>query len=275
MFTIQPGLLVGLKSRIIGGYSYKRVDTENRQVGDGELVRWETTKEVVDSAEFKRAAEVRTLATRTIRKTCRNTPFGLICPIREQGPFRESITEAEAIAATFNATAKYSTVTIHVLCGEVSDSDESAVRAIMSEMKVATDEMLAAIAGMNPEGIRQAAAKARDLGRLLDDDAANKVAAAVKAARKAARAIVKRVETAGEDAGVVLREQNLSAIESMRFSFLDMSEHTPTVESDDIFGGSLPVTLEVPSELLADAAGTPAMAAMAAVETRGIEMEAI
>jgi len=259
--TLRPGLLVSLKSTVSGGVRYDRTDLAAPNPGAdsaAEITRWETTKVVVDAAEFERATKIRGKCRSLISSVCAVSEFGLLCPTSREFDLARAVEEARRIAAEHNAAARVSRVEVYVMTGRIAQDDAEAARAISAEVRGLLAEMKDGIAAANPEAIREAARKAKNLGSMLTEDAAGKVESAIEAARKAARDLVRRVEKGGELAAVVVSECNVEAIESARFSFLDMDAAKP-VEALPVSapGLDLPASAESPT-LVAPAATTPA-----------------
>ena len=59
--TLRPGLLIGLKTSILGNVVYTKVDTEpdHPVEGGGRLARWETSRSVADTVEHDAAVKIR------------------------------------------------------------------------------------------------------------------------------------------------------------------------------------------------------------------------
>jgi hypothetical protein len=85
-------------------------------------------------------------------------------------------------------------------------------------------DMREGVAKADPEAIREAARKARELDGMLSPELAGKVSLAIIEARKAARIITARVAKAGETAADVVRELGVKQMEAARFAFLDLEE---------------------------------------------------
>jgi len=105
-------------------------------------------------------------------------------------------------------------------------------------------EMNAGIDKLDPEAIRAAALKAKQMSGILSEEKSATIGEAVKAARKAANMIVKRIQSDGEESSIVLKDVQRGALEKARLSFLDLGDdaevsgetapvRTRTVEMDD------------------------------------------
>lgn len=252
--TLKPGLLVSLKTRIIGGVEYQRADltppTDAPQGADAK--RWETTRIVEDPDAWESARATRSKAQSLIRGACIKSDFGLLCPVSLEAKLKDKIDEAQALAEKFNDGPQQIRVEVYVVSGRVADSDEQAARAIASEIRGLLDGMNQGIAEADPEAIRQAANRARNLGAMLDEESAGRVKKAIVEAREVAKAIVKRVKGGGEVAEKVIAEFKLEALQAARFAFLDMDapkvaacgeEQLPSIDAGRVAG----LDLETPA----------------------------
>lgn len=225
--VMRPGMLVSLHTAVRGGVAYNRVDLAAPNMGEAAVSRWETTRVINDPAEFERANNVRASARSMVAAVCFPCPAGgLLCPNDKEQELLETLERARAMCDKFNASTVGSRVEISAWIGRIARDDAEAVRAMTMEMGALLRTMQEGIKSADVEAIREAANKARALGGMLSDDVAGKVDAAIAEARQAARAIVKRVEKAGEQAADVVKDLAVSALETARFSFLDMDEGT-------------------------------------------------
>lgn len=222
--TLRPGLLVSLKTSIVGNVSYRTSDIEAARVDENgeQHSRWETEKTVIDPAEHERATKARGKARSAVSRVCANSAFGLLCPESEADKLEAAIAEARQIADEFNASAQVTRIAIYVIAGRVASDDVEAVRAINSEVKDLLDQMQRGVQDLEPSQIRDAANKARSVSQMLSKDAQDRVADAIEAARKAARQIVK----AGEAAAIEVDQMALRKLAQARTAFLDLSEQT-------------------------------------------------
>lgn len=228
---IRPGFLVALRTSVRGGVHYERQDLGANSRGNTLIEDWQTRKTVDDTADFAAATKARSDAGAAIRKICTQTSFGLLCPATREKELDEAIATARDIAALHNARATTTTVNVYVLKGRIAQDDAEANRAIADEVRTLMDSMQEGIANLDAKAIRDAAAKARELGATLDTESQGKVMAAVQQARDAAKAIVKRIDKAGETAEAVLKDLATAQIESARFAFLDLDETKPAADS--------------------------------------------
>lgn len=220
--TLRPGLLVSLKTTISGNVKYKSVTIEGDHIDDDGALRakWETERTVRDADEMKRATEARSKARYAVSKLCSDSGFGLLCPEDRRADLENSVAEARAIAAEFNASARYSQITVNVIAGRIAADDAEAVRAINSEVRELLEAMERGVEKLDPAAIRAAANKAKQLGAMLTPAAAARVADAIEAARGAARRIVKAGETAAQEVDAYA----LRKLASARTEFLDLDE---------------------------------------------------
>jgi oligoendopeptidase F len=226
---IRPGFLIGLKSTATGGVEYRRRDLDCEAANEA---RWETTRVIYDQTEHEAAGKARNKARAEITKLCSATSFGLLCPLANEPELDAAIQRAQAIAAAFNATAKFTRVNVYALKGKIAETDEQASRAIASEIQGLIQLMTDGIDKLDPSAIREAANKARELSMMLGTEEQEKVEDAIKQARTAARMIVSRVEKKGEDAAIVLADVQRGNLEKARIAFLDFSDEVaPTGEA--------------------------------------------
>lgn len=230
--VLKPGLLVSLKTTVVGGVQYHRRELEQEHTTEhgARVTRWETERVIVDPVEFERATHARSRARAVVMDACCSSSFGLMCPNESSDKLEAAMEAAREIAYAHNRDAQLTRVDIYCITGRIAHDDVEAVRAIGAEVRELLDVMRAGIAAADPETIREAASKARELGGMLSEEVSGRVNDAIKEARAAARAIVKRVEKSGEEAAVVVAELSVKAIEAVRFSFLDMDAGAVEVE---------------------------------------------
>ena len=186
-FTLRPGYLVMLSSRVQGGVNYERVDLVDKKP---DFAKWETTKTVDDPEEHGAAEETRRKARYFITSQCSNTVFGLICAEADEPELDLAETKARLICEDFNKTARYSRVSIRVLRGRIEQNDAKAAKAIVGEMSALIEEMNAGIKNADPDAIRDAMSKAKQMSAILSAEKSEAVAAAVAVAKKAADTIL-------------------------------------------------------------------------------------
>lgn len=232
--VLRPGLLVSLKTTVKGGVNYQRVDLEkDHETEDGaRRARWETVRTIPDPEEFERATQARANARAIVAAVCVNSAFGLLCPNSKEEELWAAVERARDVVESFNRSASLSRLGVYVLVGRIAQDELEAVRAIRAEVTELLDRMQAGIRAADPEAIRDAATKARQLGAMLTDEAAGKVSEAVLEARRAAREITRRVEKSGEQAAKVIGELSMKAIDGARFAFLDLDATGAPVESE-------------------------------------------
>lgn len=231
--TIRPGLLVSVKSTVVGGVSYTRVDLETGEtpVQGTDVAEWKTKRVIEDKTEHEAAVKCRAKALGGIRAVCSATTFGLLCPNEQEGALDAAVTAARALVDAHNAIAKHTRVGVYVLKGRVASDDAEAARAITQEISSLVNQMDAGIESFNVDAIREAAKRAAEMSNMLSDDNKAKVEGAIEQARKAARMIVKRIEKEGEDRAIVIRDIQRGQIESARITFLDLSGDATPVEA--------------------------------------------
>lgn len=248
--VIRPGLLVSVKSTVVGGVSYQRIDldTDLPPEEGKEVTRWETKKIVDDKAEHERAVKVRSKALAEIRKECSRTSFGLLCPADQEGALDAAIVKARRMVDEHNETATHTRVGIYALKGRVASDDAEAARAITQEIGTLVQQMDAGIKTFDPETIREAANRARELSSMLSDEKRTKLDAAIAQARAAARTIVQRVVKESEARETVLLDIQRGQIESARIAFLDMSGDSQPMEASPVIDQQRIADLDIAGE---------------------------
>lgn len=219
--VMRPGILVALRTAVQGGVQYTRHDLED----DGTIARWETTREMADPEEHKRAQEVRGLAQTAVRRLCIVTTFGLLCPLAREEELDLAVAAARLVVDGWNATAEHTYVTVNVVKGRIADNDEEALRALLAEATDLVERMDRGLATADVAAIRDAASRARALVGIMDGETADRVSETLEAARKAAREIVKRVGVEGKTAEQAVAAINRDAFDKARFAFLDIAEN--------------------------------------------------
>lgn len=235
---LRPGFMVSLKTTVRGGVSYKRVELDTKDATEvaaegAQVARWETTKIVEDPAENERANKARNEARGLITRHCVSTAFGLLCPASREAELTASVAAARALVSSHNQSATCTNVSVYVMSGKIAATDEENARAIGEEIRSLIADMSGAIDRLDPDKIREAAAKAAKISAMLAPEQSEKVGAAVAAARKAARDITRRIGKDAEPAAVVLADIQRGAIENARIAFLDLDETSVTGNAED------------------------------------------
>lgn len=227
--TIRPGLLVSLKTTVIGNTEYERVtlETDHLTEDGAKKARWETTRVVTDPVEREKAVEARGQCRRLISRVCSTSTFGLLCPEDKKPELDAAVKEAQSLANAFNASAKLTRIGIYVIAGRIAADDAEAARAINGEVRELLSDMEAGLKNLDVKAVREAANKAKSIGRMLSPDAASKIKEAVDAARDMARQIVK----AGEEAATAIDRAAIQRIRESRTMFLDLEETPVEVSS--------------------------------------------
>lgn len=220
--TLRPGLLVSLKTSIMGNVSYAKKTLEAEHVDDTGAARerWETERTVIDPDDMERAKKARTKASTLVRGVCAASAFGLLCPHDRADDLAAAVAEAREVAEAFNRTSNLSRVSVYVITGKVAADDAEAVKAIKSEVRELMEDMERGVRTMNVKTIRDAADKAKSLGSMLSADGQARVEIAIEVARKAARKIAK----AGEVGAAEIDKLTMQKIASQRTAFLDLEE---------------------------------------------------
>lgn len=221
---IRPGLLVSLKTTLRGGVSYlqRTLEADHVEETGARVARWETTREIVDAKEHERAIVARGKARTAIVRECCASSFGLLCPVGNEDKLAAAIAEAQSIADEFNRTAQHTRIEVYTLAGRIADTDEAAARAIGAEVRELIEAMESGVRAADPDRIRDAATKARQVAGMLSPEVQSKVSAAIAEVRGIARDIVRRVEKAGETAAAVVEGVKLESLQAARFAVLDL-----------------------------------------------------
>jgi hypothetical protein len=219
--TLRPGLLVSVKTALDGGVLYEKRDLESEQTDEGaQKARWETERTIFDPVEHKRAGEIRSKARWIIASVCAHSAFGMLCPENRSVQLELAIVEARRIIREFNTKARLTRVSLYVITGRIAADDVEALKAINSEVRDLLESMKTGVENLDVRKIRDAADRARDLGRMLSNESQARVAQAIDAARAAARKIVK----AGEQAAVEVDRRAVQSLLEARTAFLDLDE---------------------------------------------------
>ena len=226
IMKLRPGILVSLRTRVVGGVEYERVQLESQRNAGFDIEKWETTRTIADVEAHERAKVVRSKANSLVRGVCIKSEFGLLCPNKRRDELADAIREARKIVEFHNSASTSISVSVHVIRGEIVDSDTDALQAIADEVQELLAEMDRGVrAGASSVvDIRAAASRAKALGAMLDSRSEERVDDAVQSARRAARDIVRRVKKNGEDALAEIVSENCGTINSMRVAFLEFDE---------------------------------------------------
>lgn len=229
--TLRPGLLVALKTSLVGNVSYhKRVIVPEHTTAEGtEEAQWETTRVIIDRAEHDAGRRAQASARSAVVGACVSTAFGLLCPEADRPALDAAVAEARRIAGEFNATATLSRINVYVIIGRIAPNDAEAVRAVNSEIRSLIKTMEDGITNLDASAIREAANSARKVGAVLSPEAAARVASAVKEARSVARKIVK----AGDQAAQEIDRAVIANLEQYRTAFLDLDEVAPVASPEE------------------------------------------
>lgn len=222
MSTLRPGLLVGLKTSVTGNVSYQREDIERRKRTSSGAIqsKWQTQRTVLDEEEYEAAHAVRSTCRGLIYRCCAASTFGLLCPEEKRDELDEAVQKSQELCRDFNLKAKITNVRVYVIVGRIAADDVEAVRAINSEVRGLLSDMEEGIKKLDAKAVRQAATKAKSIGRMLSPEAEQRVKVAIEAAREVAKRIVK----AGEETSAVIDQAIVRRITDSRTSFLDLDE---------------------------------------------------
>lgn len=220
--TLRPGLLVSLKTSLVGNVKYfsREIEAEHTTEDGAAKARWETERTVSDAVEYEAGKKVRAKTRALISAACSISTFGLLCPEENADVLEKAIAEAHKTADEFNATAKLSRVHVYILTGRVASNDVEAVKAINSEVRGLLEDMERGIANIDVKMIREAASQAKQLGSMLSSEAEARVRIAIDTARDAAKDIVK----ANGSQPPTVDQSAMRKIAEQRTAFLDLDD---------------------------------------------------
>lgn len=223
--TLRPGLLVSLKTSIVGNVRYAKVVLDaDHETEDGALIaRWETERTIADRKEHEEAVKVRAKARNQIAAVCAQSAFGLLCPEANAPILDAAVEEARKLAEEFNAKARLSRIHIYVIAGRIAADDVEAVRALRSEISDLLGTIETGLRQLDVKKVREAARRARDVGRILSPEAQERVQVAIVAAREAAKKIVQASEVGAAEIDLIAIE----AVQKSRTAFLDLDAAAP------------------------------------------------
>jgi hypothetical protein len=220
--TLRPGLLVSFKTSVTGNVDYTKEEIErDHTTEEGKRrAKWQTERIITDPEEFERATQARSKCLSLVRTVCARSAFGLLCAEIDRDKLDAAIADARRIADEFNATASLTSVKVYIIIGRVAADDVEAVKAINSEISELMQDMRDGLEKLDVKAVREAAAKAKNVGQMLTGEAQARVATAIELARKSARDIV----SAGENAAIEIDRATIARIAEARTAFLDLDE---------------------------------------------------
>lgn len=252
--TIRPGFLVAIKTAVSGNVTYKKSDVEASKLdGGAEHAKWETERTIKNAAEQDAATKVRSKARNLIAGICSTTDFGYLCPLIAKADLDKAIEEARKLCNDFNNGSTVTKIRFGAITGTIAQDDYAAVRAIRREVAELLTDMQQGLQALDIKTVREAAARAKQLGQMLTPDAQVRVELAIKSARDLATKIV----AAGDQGAREIDRATIARLTETRTAFLDLDE--PTEQIGTSFTPGRAVDL-VPTEggKVEAAAGTPA-----------------
>ncbi len=217
--TIRPGFLVAIKTGVSGNVSYeKKNHTVEKLEGGAERAEWETERTIKDAAEQDAASKVRSKARNLIASICSTTDFGYLCPLIAKADLDKAIEDARKLCADFNATSTVTKIRFGAITGTIAQDDYAAVRAIRREVAELLTDMQQGLQALDIKTVREAAARAKQLGQMLTPDAQVRVELAIKAARDLATKIV----AAGDQGAREIDRATIARLTETRTAFLDL-----------------------------------------------------
>lgn len=279
VIALKPGILVHYDTSIAGGVrrssrelSAPSVDAAEVSVPSAALdtvkiERRQSDVAVLDPDEWKRAEQIRSACIAKVRKICSITPFGhaWLCPKDRERDLDAALDETETDARAFNATARFSRINVSSFKGYIADNDEKSARSVAQEIAGLLAAMNAGVESRDPTAIRQAIAKAQKISTIIDDQAGERVSAALALARASANEIAKTIRDRGNADLILVTDANKQILDELRKSFtpLDLAPVAP-VESAPAPAAALdvaPAVIDgVPETAIAPAPAAPVAA---------------
>lgn len=256
IIPVRPGLLVSMRTSIKGGVSYRREDLVDEIEGEGTRTEWKTEKKVENADEYTRARRLRARVVTLIGGACVKTAFTYICPLENEALLDERIAEAQAACDAFNEEAVHSQVTFDLMRGRYMEDTKETVQAVRREIHELLEELNSALKAGEVQSIRDVAARATQMGRLLEEgtEARSALERAVKESRRVAGQLVKRIKEGADAVAEVLAGANVSLIATARHTF----DEDETGEIVDDAPGMPAVALEQFEDLGQDYVEPPA-----------------
>jgi hypothetical protein len=226
--TLRPGLLISLKTSIRGNVHYDKRDLQREHLTEAgaKFAKWETSRTIVDPAEYETATKVRSRARSIISGICAKSAFGLLCPENAAVNLEQAIAEARHLVAGFNNAAKVTRLDVYIMPGRIASDEVEAVAAINSEVRDLLADMVEGVSNLDVKLIRDAADRARSLGQMLSPDAQGRLQVAIDVARAEARRI-----KAGETATLEVDQRAIRRINETRTTFQDLDPALDVAES--------------------------------------------
>jgi hypothetical protein len=223
---LEPGLLVGVSTSVVGGAQRVKVEIDHHEDGSSETTRWETTQTIQDKEEYEAANRLRAKIRKAIAGVCRQTMFGvLICPSDREVDLAARIAEGKAKRDAFNATSVHSKIRLAVICGTIAETKGEAAQALSLDLATRLGDLQTMIAAGDVGSIREICTRLAQDQKLLEQKSSARatLGRAVITGRRLARDIKKAID-AGEQAASVIEEANTSPIAAARFVFTKGAE---------------------------------------------------
>lgn len=216
--TIRPGYLVNIRTSIKGNVEYTKSEETVRTEGGTEVSEWTTERLVKNAKEQAEAVEIRSKARQMVAGICIQTEFAMLCLASRRAELDEAFDRARALCVEFNRNSTYTRIKFVGVAGFIADNDETAIKAIRSEMTELLEEITAGIDGLDPERVKDAAARAKKIGNMLPDEMQVRLNDTLKDVRKVAKKMVE----AGEQVAIEIDAEVLNKITFARTAFLDI-----------------------------------------------------
>lgn len=213
-----------------GGVNYFREDISEEEAESGETVKvWQTTKTSKSKEEENEAQKLRAQMKSQLKTVCSSfTKDIYICPLER----KEELDEIEANFAIamidFNNKTKYIKMTAASLIPViVQSSDEKALSSLMRAMRSTLEELERSIKTGDPKMIREVLPRLKELDKITEGEASEKLKVLIDDTRKQARELTKLVKKGLSDIEINQEKDRIidtTLVENLR-SFIIIEEH--------------------------------------------------
>lgn len=220
--TLKPSVLVAFSIGRLGGVRYARQPLDQQRQGEREVTSWQTTREVDDVEELRRAQALVAECRRRMGALCYRTAFGWVAPREREAELAQTWAEIRARVEQANAEElRRCRLVAACVTGEIAQDDQAAADAILADIARFFGDVMEALQACDVRRIRQTVAGMRGVEALLPDAQSEALRTAVRQARRLATVIRQEVERKGREIEAVVRELDLSPIDAARVMFIE------------------------------------------------------
>lgn len=252
---IKPGILVGEYCSLKGGITYIRKYNDTSLEGERLTRKYDAEVVIQNVKERKEGERLRANARYRLRTLCADTPVGLICALENSEKLKLLIKDIREKINSFNSEATTCRILARYAFYHVKDDNAGAIAAISnqlvdiansvqeaikdSEMKVIYNapkrllkgykreeiqylddkEKDGIVATVRADRIRNAVSEAKCIDQLLVTEAKDKVSELIRESKYLARKIKKDVIKHERELSSVLKETDLTGIDSVKTVF--------------------------------------------------------